>query len=81
MLLRGDPGMPGVSIVPQLSVRRGRAAVELCGELPGEVEATLAVQIDVDDRHVRFELPNAGQSFGRRGRHVDNGESLTLEEL
>jgi len=49
--------------------------------LPDQVETALAVQIDVDDRHVRLELRNARQSFRRSGRHTDNSHSLSLEEL
>jgi hypothetical protein len=40
-----------------------------------------AVQIDVDDRHVRLELPDPCQGLGRRGGHTGDGEPLTHEEL
>ena len=48
----------------RFAVRRGqnrarRRPVRRRGELPGQVEAALAVQIDVDDRHVGLELPDA----------------------
>ena len=48
-------------------------------EAPGDVEA-LAVEIDVDDREVRFELLRARERFGPC-RHRGDRDSAKLEQL
>src|SRR5438132_9835148 len=59
------PRPPRSTLFPYTTLFRSRRSR---GQLPGQVEAALAVQIDVDDRHVGLELPNACQSLGRRDR-------------
>ncbi len=49
-------------------------------ESPGNLEATLTAEIDVDQRDVRPQLLDPPQRLGAGRRHPDNHDPLTFQQ-
>jgi hypothetical protein len=56
----------------------GRAGLAV--QPPGELQAALAAEVDVQQGHIRLELLGALERIGAVGRHADDADALPLQE-
>src|SRR5204863_202121 len=74
------------SLVQQLVVGRDEdhprgVAVDVVGETASEIETAVGAKVDVDERDLRPQLPNAPHRLRGRARASDNREALNLEQF
>jgi hypothetical protein len=63
-----------------MRITRG-VAVDVLGETAREIETAVGAQVNVDDRDLRPQLPNAPDRLRSRGRTPDDRDALTLEQV
>src|SRR3982751_6295650 len=58
-----------------------RVAVDVFGQTAGEIETAVGAEVDVDERDLRPQLPNAPERFSARRRASNDRDALTLEQV
>src|SRR4051812_14197319 len=58
-----------------------RVAVDVLDETAGEIQTAVGTEVNVDERDLRPQLPNAPERLRGRARASDDREALTLEQF
>jgi hypothetical protein len=58
-----------------------RVAVDVRDETAGEIETAVGTEVNVDERDLRPQLPNAPDCLRGRARTPDDREALSVEQV